>query len=111
METVHDRNLSGSDVSNHLGDEEGVELRTISLVLAIVLYLILEGLDTTNTYAVNHTNAVLVFCLQIHAAILNGLLSSNQGQLGVAVHLASFLAIQIVVYIEVLYLTSKLCLE
>ena len=111
MEAVHDRNLASSDVGNHLRDEEGVELRTISLVLAIIFHLVLESLDTTDTYAINYTNAVLVLCLQIHAAIFNGLLGSNQGQLGIAVHLASLLAIQIVVHVEVLDLTSELSLE
>ena len=44
MEAIHNRNLTCCDISNHLGDEEGVELRTIGLVNTIVLYLVLEGL-------------------------------------------------------------------
>ena len=107
MEAIHNRNLTSSDISNHLWDEERIELRTIGLVNTIVFHLILEGLNSTNTNSVNHTDTVLVFCLKIHAAVLNSLLSSNQGQLCVAVHLTCLFAIQKIVHVEVLYLTSE----
>ena len=111
MEAVHDGNLSGSDVGNHLRNEEGAELRTILPMGSIIAYLILEGLDTTDTNTIDNTNAVLVLCLQVHTAVLDGLLGGNEGQLCVAVHLAGFLAVDIFVDIQVLDLTGKLCLE
>ena len=111
MEAIHDRYLTGSNVGNHLGDEEGVELRTVLTMGSIVGYLVLESLDTADTYAVDHTNAVFVFGLQVHGAVLNSLLGSNQGQLGIAVHLASLLAVQVCVDVKVLDLTGKLRLE
>ena len=73
--------------------------------------LILESLYTTDTYTIDNTNTVLVLSLQIHAAVFYSLLGSNQRQLSVAVHLTGLFAIKIVVYVEVLYLASKLSLE
>ena len=50
METVQDRNLSGSDVRNHLGDEERIELRTHFLAVdGIVACFFFEGTDSTDT--------------------------------------------------------------
>ena len=111
METVHDRDLTSSDVGNHLRNEERIELRTIGFVYAIIFHLVLEGLNSTNTNTKDNTNAVLVFSLQIHLTILNCLLGSNHGQLGIAVHLTRLFAVEIVVDVEVLNLTSKFCLE
>ena len=111
METVHDRYLSGSNVGNHLGDEEGVELRTVLMMSTVVAYFIFKSLNTTDTYSINNAYACLVFLFEIHAAVFNSLLSSNDGQLCVAIHLAGLLAINVVIDVKVLHLTSKLCLE
>ena len=111
METIHDRDLSGCDVGNHLRDEERIELRAVLLMCGIVTYLIFEGFDTTDTHTKDNTDTVLVLLLQIHITILNGLLGSNQSQLGIAVHLTGLLTIQIVSNVEVLHLTSKLSLK
>ena len=111
METILDRDLSGSDVGNHLRDEEGVELRSVLAVCTIVAHLILEGLDTADAYAEDHADAVLVLGLQVHAAVVDSLLGSNHGQLSVAVHLACLLAVQVVVHVEVLHLAGELCLK
>ena len=77
----------------------------------IVAHLVLEGLNTTDTHAKHDADTVLVLLLQIHAAILDSLLGSNEGQLRVAVHLASLLAVQIVVHVEVFHLAGELSLE
>ena len=78
MEAVHDRNLSGSNIGNHLGYEERIELRTVSLMLAIVHYFFLESLNTTDTHTEDNTDAVPVNSLKIHAAVLDSLLGSYQ---------------------------------
>lgn len=93
------------------GMKKGLNFGPDLLVLGIVGHFFLEGLDTTDAHAEDYADTILVFCLQVHTAILDSLLGSNHGQLGIAVHLASLLAVEIVVYIEVLYLTSKLCLK
>ena len=77
----------------------------------VITNLVLKGLDTANTYAIHDADAVLVLCLQVNAAILDSLLGSNQGQLGIAVHLTCLLAIEIFVDIEILDLTGKLGFE
>ena len=61
MESIHDRYLACCDVGNHLRDEEGIELRTVLLVLCIVAYFFLESLDATDAHAVDYADAVLVF--------------------------------------------------
>ena len=111
MEAILNRNLTSCDVSNHLRNEERIELRTIGLVYAIVLYFFLEGLNSTDTYAKDHTDAVFVFSLEIHLTVFDSLLGGNHGQLGIAVHLTSLLAVDKIVDIEVLHLTSELCFE
>ena len=111
MESVHNRNLSSSDISNHLRNEERIELRTILHVLTIVHHLLLESLDTADANTEDHTNAVLVDCLQIHATVFHGLNGGNHSELRIAVHLAGFLAIKVIVHIEILNLAGKLCLK
>ena len=106
-----DGNLSGGDVGNHLGNEEGIELRTVLLILGIIAHLFLKGLNTPDTDAEDYADAVLVLLLQVPAAVFHGLHGSNHGELRIAVHLTGFLAIQIIVDIEVLHLTGKLRLK
>lgn len=101
MEAIHDRDLSGCNVGNHLRDEEGVELRTVFFVSTVVGDFFFESLDTTDTYTIDHTDAVQVFLLQVPATVFHGLLGSNQCQLRIAVHLAGLFAVQIVVHVEV----------
>ena len=77
----------------------------------IVAHLVLECLDTADTYTIDNTDAVLVYALQIHLAVFNSLYCRSHGELSVAVHLAGFLAVDIVVDVESLHLASELCLE
>ena len=111
METIHDGDLSGCDVSDHLRDEEGIELRTLGLMDTIVFHLVLEGLNSTNTNAIDHADTIHVLCLQVHATILDSLLGSNHSQLCITVHLTGLFAVKILVHVEVLYLAGKLGLE
>ena len=73
--------------------------------------VILESLDTSNTYAIYNTNAVFVFLFQVKTRILYTLNGGNHGQLGIAIKLASFLAINVSIEIKAFYLASELCLE
>lgn len=111
VEAVHDGNLSGSDVGNHLRDEERIELRTVLLVLAVVHHLFLECLDTADAHAIDNTDAVFVLGFQVHAAVCYSLHGSNDGQLRIAVHLAGFLAVNICVDVEPLHFAGELRLE
>ena len=38
MEAIHDRNLSGSNIRDHLRDEERIELGTYFLMSVVVAY-------------------------------------------------------------------------
>ena len=111
METVLDGNLTGSDVGNHLGDEEGVELRAVFLVAGIVSGFFFEGVDTADTYAENHADAVLVDGFEVPAAVVDGFHGSHERILLVEVHLAGLLAVDEVSGLEVLHFASELSLE
>ena len=108
VETILNRNLSWSNVSNHFGDEEGVELRTFILVHGIVTSFFFEGVNTTDTNTKYHTNAVFVDSFEVPATVLDSLHSSNECILFVEVHLASLFAIDKVSSFEVLHFASKL---
>ena len=107
VQTVHNRDLAGSNVGNHLRDEEGVELRTLVVMSTVVHHLLLEGLDAADAHTEHHADAVLVFLLQVPAAVLHSLLGGNEGQLRVAVHLACLLAVEVLVHVEVLHLAGE----
>ena len=111
METEVDAYLSGSDVGNHLRDEEWVELGAVLRVLSIIGNLVLESLYTTNAHAIDNADTVLVHFIQIQSGVLHTLHSRNHGQLCVAVELACLLAVNVVIDIEVLNLASELCLK
>ena len=110
MEAVHDGNLSGGNVGNHLGDEERIELRSVFLVCPVVFHFVLEGLDTADTHAIDYADAVLVFCLQVHAAVVDSLLGSDDGQLRIAVHLASLFTVNPFVDIQTFHFASEMSL-
>ena len=111
VQAIHNRDMSGSDVGNHLRDEEGVELRLFTKVLAIVSNFLFKGFDTADTHTVNHANAVTVFLFHVQTTIFNTLHSRDNGQLGIAVHLASLLTVDIVGHVEVLHLAGELAFE
>ncbi len=106
-----DADLSGSDVGNHLRNEEGVEFGARVDMLAVVHHLVLEGLDATDADTVDDADAGLVLLLEVEPRVLDTLDGADHGQLRVAVHLAHFLAIQVVSDVEILHLTGKLRLE
>ena len=71
--------LSGSDVGNHLRDEERIELRTSLDVLTVVDHLLLERVDTTDAHAVNDADAALVHRLKVESRVLDTLNGANHG--------------------------------
>ena len=77
----------------------------------IVLHLILESLDTTDTYTEYNANVVQVFLLKIDISILYTLHGSNHSQLGITVKLASFLTINPIIDVQAFNLASELGLE
>ena len=111
METKVNADLSGSDVGNHLRDEERIELRTSLDVLTIVDHLLLERVDTADAHAVNDADAALVHRLKVESRVLDTLNGANHGQLRVAVHLAHLLAVQVIADVEVFHLAGELRLE
>ena len=59
MEFIHDGNLSGSNVRNHLGDEERIEFGAVFLTgQGIVARLFFECTDATDTGAEDDTDSV-----------------------------------------------------
>ena len=112
MEAILYGNLSGSDVCNHLGDEEGVEARTaFCTVDSVVGNLLFEGVDTADADTKHHSDAVLVDGLEVHGAVSNGFHCCYESELLVTVHLAHFLLVDEVGRIEILYFAGELCLE
>ena len=61
MEAIHDRNLSGSDIRDHLRDEERIKLRTHFLTSVVVAYFLFKCMYTTDTGAKNNTDSVQIF--------------------------------------------------
>ena len=113
MEAVEDADVSGGDVGNHLGDEEGTELGAdFSTCAGIGANLLLEGLDAADANAEDHTHAVLIDGVEVHLAVGDGLLGSSNGILRVDVHLASLLAVDAVLLrVEAFDFTGELSLE
>ena len=113
MEAIEDADMSGSDVGNHLRNEEGAELRTDGISNALVCsQFLLESLDTADTYSIHHAYAILVNGLEIHSTVLNGHFGGGDSELAIAVHLTGLLAVDsIVLAVEALHLAGKLCLE
>ena len=50
MEAIHDRKLSGSNIRDHLRDEERIELGTYFLVSVVVAYFFLECMSVSYTH-------------------------------------------------------------
>ena len=80
-------------------------------MLTIVHYLVLKGLDTAYAHTENYTYAIFVQCLQVHAAVLNGLNGRHHGILGIFIHLAHFFAVYVLGHIQVLHLAGKMGLK
>ena len=112
VETVLDRNLSSSDVGNHLGDEEGIELGAHGCAIdSPVAGFFFKRMDAADTYTEDYADAVLVNSFEVHTAVLDSLLGSHEGILLVEVHLAHLFAVEEVGSLKALHLASKLGLE
>ena len=83
MESVHDRNLSGSDVGDHLGDEEGAEARTCFGVIAA--HFLFKGPETTDTGGDDDPDTVLIYCLYVKLGIGDTLFGCHHGKLSIAI--------------------------
>ena len=61
MEAIFDGDFSGSDVGDHLRNEERIVFRThFFAVDGVVASFFFEGVDTADTNAENNADAVLV---------------------------------------------------
>ena len=111
MKTVQDRNLSGSNIRNHLGDEERIELRTVFFMEGIVTCFFFKCTDSTNTGAEDDTDLVQILIFDIKTGIFYRLLGYTNGILGIQVHLACLFAVDILIGIKVFHLACELGLE
>ena len=112
MESVQDGNLACGDVRNHLGDEERIEARASFLARQrIVAGFFFECTDASDAGAEDDADTVQIFFLYVKTGIAHGLFGYRNGILRVQVHLAGFLAVDVLGCIEVLHLACKLCLE
>ena len=113
VEAIEDADVPGGDIGNHLGDEEGSEFGADGVSGTLVAaQLLLKGLDAADADAIDDAHAVLVNRVEIHGAVLDGLLRSGDGVLAVEIHLAGFLAVDTVGFgVKVLHLASELGLE
>ena len=80
-------------------------------MLSVVHHFVLECSDTSNTNAIYHSDASLVFDIQIKTRIFYSLNSADKCQLGITVNLACFLPIEIFVDIQIFYLACKMGFE
>lgn len=69
------------------------------------------GMKSSDTYSENNSDFIQIFFFDINSGISYSFLCSSDGILCIQVHLTSFLAIDKIVHIEVLYFASKLSLE
>ena len=83
MEAIHDRNLSGSDIRDHLRDEERIELGTYFLVSVVVAYFFLECMYTTDTGAKNNTDSVQIFFFDVKTGVCYRFFGNGDSILGV----------------------------
>ena len=102
--------MSGRDITNHLGYEEGTEARSLLDVLPVVNHLVLECADASDPDAVDDSDTVFVDVVEIDSAIFDTLYGTDDGQLRVAVDLASLLPVDIVAHVEVFHLAGEMCL-
>jgi len=111
MKTVQDRNLSGSNVRNHLRDEERIELRTVFFMESIVTCFFFKCTDSTNTGTKDDTDFVQILIFDIKTGIFYRLLGYADSVLSIQVHLASLFAVDILIGIKVLHFACELGLE
>ena len=111
MKTVQDRNLSGSNIRNHLRDEERIELGTVFFMEGIVTCFFFKCTDSTNTGTKDDADFVQILIFDIKTGIFYRLLGYTDGILSVQVHLASLFAVDILIGIKVLHFACELGLE
>ena len=112
MEAILHRDVTRRDVGNHLGDEEGVILRTVGLVEGIISGFLLKGVEAADTGSYDNAHTVFVDgAFGIKAGVGHSLASSHDAILGIEVELAQFFAVEMVCSIEVFDFAGKLCLE
>ena len=112
MEAINHRNMTRCYVCNHFRDEERTEAWTDSIFsLCIIQNFFFESMKSSDTYSENNSDFIQIFFFDINSGISYSFLCSSDGILCIQVHLTSFLAIDKIVHIEVLYFASKLSLE
>ncbi len=112
MESMVDRDVSGCDVGDHFRNEERIVFRTLVSVKGVISGFLLEGVQATDTGGEDHADTILVdTLLGIELSVVDSLLSSHEGILGVEVELAQLLAVEVFFGVKILYLTCKLRLE
>src|SRR5262245_19802022 len=94
--------LTGSNVKDHLWNEERVEAWS-TITFCKIYYLMLKGDQTTNTTGKYNTYPVWIDIVFIQTCIGHGLITRNKSKLGETVNLAGFFLVQVLNGIEVLY--------
>lgn len=92
-EAVFHRDVPGSQVGDHLRNEERAISRD-KAALNIALYLLVERFQSTYSGAPDHSDHIAVDLLQIDARVLDGLFGSDERILRVQVVLAQLLAVE-----------------
>jgi len=90
-EAVNHGDLSGGDVGNHFGDEEGVESGSEFFVIAPDLFF--ECFDAPDARGENNADTVEVFFLQIERCVAYGIFGSGDCQQSIAVALTDLLSV------------------
>ncbi len=112
MIAVLHRNMTRSDVGNHLGNEERIIFRTFLLMKGIVSGFFLKGVQTTDTGSDDNTDAIFVGVNGIvDTRITDCLLGCSESILRIQIKRACFLAVEVLFRIKVLHFTGKLGLE
>jgi hypothetical protein len=104
--------MAGSDVGDHLGDEEWVVFGTLLFIERIVTGFLLEGVEAADTGGYDNAYPVAVEVGSLlQAGVGHGLTGGHERILGVEVELTEFLAVDMVGGVEALYLAGKLSLK
>lgn len=112
MITIVHRDVSRSDVGNHLRDEEGVVFGAVGGVDGIISGLLFESVKTADACGDDYTDAVAVEVLFfLKTGISYGLTRSHHGILGIKVELTQLFAVEMLVAVETLDLAGELGFE
>ena len=109
---MSDRDVSGSDVGNHLRDEERIVFRTLlSAVDSEISGFLLESVQTSDASREDYAHAVFVDAFVLEPGVGDGLVGCSQGIHGVKIELAHLATVEMIFRLVAFHLAGELRLE